>query len=69
MAPRNDFKVHKPGDRATMPLRNNSKVRKPAIKQNKTAWETNKDKILKLYRVKTLEEVMEEMEGSGFRAK
>lgn len=70
MPPRNDFKAHKPGDRATMPLLNNSKVRKPAIRKPKSSWENHKPTIIELYRNKTLEEVIQVMESTyDFRGK
>lgn len=52
-----------------MSPRENAKIRKPAVKKKKSAWELHKDTIIRLYKDKTLEEVAEEMEESyGFRA-
>lgn len=50
---------------------NNPKIQKKkgAVKKKKSQWETQKATIIRLYKDKTLEEVMQEMEESGFRAK
>lgn len=53
-----------------MPSRNSHRIRKPAIKKKKSSWENNKDTIVRLYKEKTLEEVVQIMADSyGFHAK